>query len=157
MSIAQELIDRIDGRVGELHETALEELRKFQNIRVRGKAKGEKKEWGKLILLVTERGRNSFQITWHRKKWVRKTNVSPGENPWLMHSTYIKKGKADRYPMKTLLAEVAPWEKEEIPRFEDVFAQIRSELGALMKCKKILVGYLQHKTAQLDGGELSRR
>jgi len=153
MASLQRAIEELDNRTNELFEAAQWEQKKFQNLGMQVKKKNDRKDWGTLLLFVKRRGKNTFEIFWHKKKWVKKFKPKPGESPWLLHSAHIKKGKSDHYPMHILLAGVKDWEKEEVPGFEDTFAGIRRELRAIMRSRLVLSGYIQaeqRRAAVLD-------
>jgi len=139
MSLEQKIIEMIDTGVDELREEAISLQRQFQMFGTHVKAKMDQNARGTLMVLVKARGKNTFEICWRKKQWIRLNNPKPGKSPWVLYSRYIKKGKSDHYEMKPLLSGAKDWEREMVPELEDGFAEIRRKLRCLMKCRQLLL------------------
>jgi len=91
VSLEQKIIEMIDAGVDELREEAISRQRQFQMFGTHVKAKMDQKERGALMVLVKARGKNTFEICWRKKQWIRLHTPRPGKSPWVLYSRYIKK------------------------------------------------------------------
>ena len=87
----------------------------------------------------------AFSIEWFTRRWVNRTGSRART-----FTTYLPRGKGDRYARSTLRGVAQPWELAIAEALEDRFAEIRRTARSV---SRVRVGFRQHAKLERSKAE----